>query len=246
MSSAVPVEPIVSSLVSRSSNVRDAGGVPGDADADLVVGAADPGELGGVVLRALVAEQRLERDAAAGGAERGAVARRGLVEPVGEPQPAGALHVLGHHRRVARDVLAQVAGEKPRIEVVAAARAVGDVEVDRLAPVEFGRASGRSRSMTGKHRRSVAAVSARNSDACAIRVACSTIGPMGACPARFREPAVARDRQPSNRARERAGATLRAPAQSRYDQTGSPVSSVRGGPVRPRRPAQEDIGNDRT
>ena len=51
-------------------------GVPGDADADLVVGAADPGVLGGVELRRLVAEQRIEAGAAADGAERGAVLRR--------------------------------------------------------------------------------------------------------------------------------------------------------------------------
>ena len=80
----------------------DAAGVPGDADADFVVGAADPGELGGVELRGLVAEQRIEAGAAADDAERRAVLRADVVEPVGEPQAAGALHVLRHDRRDCR------------------------------------------------------------------------------------------------------------------------------------------------
>src|SRR5215216_910144 len=42
----------------------DAGRVPGDADADLVVGRTDPTELRRVELRALAAEQLVEPDAA--------------------------------------------------------------------------------------------------------------------------------------------------------------------------------------
>ena len=42
---------------------------------------------------ALADQQRIERDAASDGAERGAVLRRDAIEPVGEPQAAGALHV---------------------------------------------------------------------------------------------------------------------------------------------------------
>src|SRR5262249_12900033 len=59
-----------------------------------------------------------------------------------EPQAAGALHVLHHDRRVARDVLAQVPSDGPRIEVVAAADAVADVEVEGTAFVEVPRALG--------------------------------------------------------------------------------------------------------
>src|SRR6185369_17734427 len=73
----------------------DAAALPGHADAYLVVGAADPGELVGLELRALGAEQRIEAGAAPDGADRGAVLRRHVVEPVGEPQAAGALRVLG-------------------------------------------------------------------------------------------------------------------------------------------------------
>jgi hypothetical protein len=49
---------------------------------------------------------------------------------------------LRHHRRVAGDVLAEVASEEARVEVIAATHAVGDVELDGLAFVEF---SGRLR-----------------------------------------------------------------------------------------------------
>src|ERR1051326_1366199 len=48
----------------------DAGGAPGDAERDLVVGAADPIELGGVELRGLVAQERIETSAAAEDAKR--------------------------------------------------------------------------------------------------------------------------------------------------------------------------------
>ena len=113
---------------------------PGDADADLVVGAADPVELGRVELRALVAEQRIEAGAAADDAEGRAVLGADIVEPVGEPQAAGALHVLRHDVRIAGNVLAHVAREHARIEVVAAADAVADIEIDGLALVEVGHA----------------------------------------------------------------------------------------------------------
>src|SRR5262245_16414971 len=67
--------------------------VPGHAHADLVVGAADPGELRRFVLRGLVAQQRIERHAAAGGAERGAILRGNAVEIVRQPQAPRTLHV---------------------------------------------------------------------------------------------------------------------------------------------------------
>ena len=69
MSAAALVPPTISSLVSRSSNLVMPVRVPGDADAHLVVGAADPGELGAVELRLLGAEQRIEAGAAADDAE---------------------------------------------------------------------------------------------------------------------------------------------------------------------------------
>ena len=116
--------------------------LPGHADAHLVVGAADPGELRGVELGALVAEQRIEGDAAADRAHLGAVLGGGVVEPVGEAKRAGALHVLGHHGRGRRDVAAKEAGDHARIDVVAASDAVADLHIDVAALVEGGRILG--------------------------------------------------------------------------------------------------------
>src|SRR6185436_8230405 len=109
----------------------DAGLAPCGADAHLIVGAADPAEIGALELRALLAEKRLEGDGAADGAEGAAVARRCLREPVGEAQAAGAFHVARNDGRIARQVPAHVPSEQPRVDVVAAAYAVADVEVDR-------------------------------------------------------------------------------------------------------------------
>ena len=117
----------------------DAAALPGDADADLVVGAADPGELVGLELRALGPQQRIEGGAAADGGDGRAVLRADIVDPVGEPQAAGTFHVLRDDGRVARDVLAEVAGNDARIEIVGAADAVADIEIDVLALVEFRR-----------------------------------------------------------------------------------------------------------
>src|SRR5262245_1160956 len=72
----------------------DAGAVPRDADADLIVGAADPGVFGGVELRTLVSEQRIKASAAPDHPERAAILGPDLVEPVGKPKTPGAVHVL--------------------------------------------------------------------------------------------------------------------------------------------------------
>ena len=115
----------------------DAAALPGDADADLVVGAANPGELVGLELRALGPQQRIEGGAAADGGDRRAVLRADIVDPVGEAQAAGTFHVLGDDGRVARDVLAEVAGDDAGVEIIGAADAVADIEIDVLALVEF-------------------------------------------------------------------------------------------------------------
>ncbi len=120
-------------LVQDIVECREARGVPGDAHAHLVIGAADPVELGAVELRAGLPEQRIERGAAADSAEHAAVPRRGGGEPVGETDARRALHVLRHHRGVAGKVLAEVARQQTGIEVVAAADAVAGVDVDGLA-----------------------------------------------------------------------------------------------------------------
>ena len=64
------------------------------ADGGVAAGTAEIVELQRVELRALPAEQRLERDAAVDHADHGAVLGRGVVEPVDDQEPAGARHVL--------------------------------------------------------------------------------------------------------------------------------------------------------
>jgi len=118
----------------------DAGGSQRDADADLVIGAADPGEFRGVVSRARFAEQRIERGAPAGGANHAAVARRSTVEIIGQPQAAGAFHVLRHDGGIARDVAAEMARDQPGVKVITTADAVADLQIERFSPVEIGRA----------------------------------------------------------------------------------------------------------
>ena len=133
MSSAAPVEPIVSGFSNSSSNF-----VNPDADAHFIIGAADPGEFRGVESRAGFAKERIERGAAAGRADDGAVIRRSGVKIIGEPQAAGAFHILRHDGRIAGDVAAEPARDQARIKIVAAADAVADVEIDRFAAIEIG------------------------------------------------------------------------------------------------------------
>src|SRR5437763_15948716 len=116
---------------------RDSGLAPRRAHAHLVVRAAEPAEFRGLELRALGAEQRIERDAAADGAEYRAVLRRRLVQPVRKSQASRAFHVLRHDHRIAGKLLSHVASEEPGIDIVAAAHAVADVELDHLAFVEL-------------------------------------------------------------------------------------------------------------
>src|SRR5712672_1998367 len=99
---------------------RNADGVPGNAHADLVIGAADSVEFRSVKLVARLSKQRIDRGASADGAERRAVLGGDVVEPVGETDAGRAFHVLRHYGRIAGQVLADVAGQEPRVEVVAA------------------------------------------------------------------------------------------------------------------------------
>ena len=121
--------------------------LPRDANADVVVGAAEPGEVGALESGLPDPEQRIEAGAAADDAEGGAVFRGDLGQPVGEPQAAGAFHVLGDDRRIAGNMAADEASHHAPIGVIAAAGAIADVERHRLAFVEIGRRlrAGRSR-----------------------------------------------------------------------------------------------------
>ena len=112
--------------------------VPGRAQRNLVGAAAEPGELGRIELHPGGADQRLDREAAAEGAEHRAVFRGHVVDVVGGVQAAGAGEVLDDEVRVAGKVPAHVAAERARIEVIAAAGGVADDDGDVLALVELG------------------------------------------------------------------------------------------------------------
>ena len=77
-------------------------------------------------------EQRIVPWCAAG-ADNGAVLRRRRSRVVARPAGAGARHVLRHDGRMAGDVLADMARDRRRIEVVAAADREADQEGDSLA-----------------------------------------------------------------------------------------------------------------
>ena len=86
-------------------------GVPQGAGRVFDIGGADPVELAGIELGVLVAEERLDRDGAAGDRECGAVARRGVVDVIGRHQSARAGHVLHDQIRTAGKVASHVTGE---------------------------------------------------------------------------------------------------------------------------------------
>src|SRR6185503_16360365 len=112
-------------------------GVPQEHDVDERVDAADPIEFGGLEAHALGAELLVERRGRRADADYRAVLRRDAVD-VGERQEgAGARPVLRHDAGIAGDVLAEMAGEEARVEVVAAGRRIADGELDLLAFVEW-------------------------------------------------------------------------------------------------------------
>ena len=90
-----------------------------------------------VVGRLRIAEQRLQHDAAADDAERGAVLRRGVVEVDGRNEAAGARHIAHDHAGIAGEVLAEMAREQPRGRVIGAAGGEADDDGDLLALVEI-------------------------------------------------------------------------------------------------------------
>src|SRR5262249_56402505 len=85
-------------------------------------------------------EQGIETGAAADYPEGGAVLGCDVVKPVGEHEAAGARHVLRNDGRIAWDEAPHVASQRTGIDIVSAARAVADVEIEALAPVELRRA----------------------------------------------------------------------------------------------------------
>ena len=107
-------------------------GVPGQHQAHVRGEAADPVELQRLVLDAGDVEQRLHREPAREHAERGAVLRRLVEDEVRRPQAAGAGHVLHDDVGIAGQVLAEMAREVARIDVVGRARRIADHHRDLL------------------------------------------------------------------------------------------------------------------
>jgi hypothetical protein len=108
-------------------------------------------ELAGIELHARQSYRLQRRERVLDHPDGGAVARRDGGEIVGHLQPAGAGHVLRHHGRIARDMLADMPRHEPGPQVVLAAHADADQNVDRLAAIEIGNRSGaRRRSEAGE------------------------------------------------------------------------------------------------
>ena len=101
---------------------------------------ADPGDLGEIEFDFRPADQLIEINRRQDGAEGETVRFGDVVEIIGRDDRRGARHVLHEDRRIARNVLAVVAGQDPRPQIVAATGGRTDDDPDRLALVE--RASG--------------------------------------------------------------------------------------------------------
>ena len=111
--------------------------MPGVGQFDHRRGATDPVELARIVLHAgrikrLLDRQHLRRDG-----DRGAVARRLVVEPAGHVEPTCSRHIDRYDRRIAGNVAAQIPRDEAAIEIVAAAHGIADVEIDRVVSVEI-------------------------------------------------------------------------------------------------------------
>jgi hypothetical protein len=129
--------------------------VPGDGRVVLGARVADVDELGGVELQ-LLAHGLGEGEGLVGGGQDRAVLWGDGVDPGGGDPAGGARHVARHDGRLARDVLAHVAGDEARVGIVAAPGRVADHEADRLALVELldrlraGRAGEKQRRAAGQ------------------------------------------------------------------------------------------------
>ena len=117
----------------------DLGGLVGAADARAGIGGADIDHLGGIELRVrLVVEQRPDDGARHQRSERRAVLGRHIADEDRRAAAAGARHVLDHDGGIARNMPAQIAGDRAGIDVIAAAHVRPDLEIDGLAGIEIG------------------------------------------------------------------------------------------------------------
>ena len=109
--------------------------VPHEGDVGLAVGAAEPDQLRGVELRARHQERR-GRDAVDRDADDGAVLGPLREELVGHHHAAGGRLVLHDDNWIAGDMIADVARDNAREQVVAAACGRADHKAQLLAFVE--------------------------------------------------------------------------------------------------------------
>ncbi len=133
-----PVSPRISCVSRSCVDVLHLGGGVGDADVVLAGRAAEPRHLGRIEPRARRIAQRPERGIAGDDREHRAVLWRGAVDVARRDVAAGARHVLRHHRRIAGQVLADVAGDGAAPQVVAATRPEADDQRDILADERLG------------------------------------------------------------------------------------------------------------
>ena len=128
--------------VARLPQVGDPFGVEARIDPEHIgvvcVGrhAAEPAHLQRIESRIGIALNGKLRRPALEDRNRHAVLLGVCVEAVGEHEP-GALHVLDHDRRLARNMAAEMARHKPRHQIVAAARHARHQEIDCTAFVEL-------------------------------------------------------------------------------------------------------------
>ena len=140
-----PDAPIMVSRVRRSSSGKNRHRFPDQHHGGLDARRAEPVELPRIEPRLRRAEQRLERRIVLHEADHRAVALGGGIEIIGRGEPAGARHVAHDDGRMAGNVRADMAGNRPRQGVVAAGRAGGDDQRHRAAAVEIGDRIGRRR-----------------------------------------------------------------------------------------------------
>src|SRR5918996_2899287 len=86
----------------------------------------------GIELDGWISQKLLQEKTAENMADREPVRFGGVVNMIRCNHASGAGHVLNHDSRITGNVLSQVTGDYPRIEIVTAARREPDDESDRF------------------------------------------------------------------------------------------------------------------
>src|SRR5262249_32900836 len=107
----------------------EGGGLRSQADGGLGGGRADPVESSGVVFGRHPSDHWIDDDISSEQTDLRAVARRDIEEMVGCPDAACARHISDDDVRMAGNVLAEMAGDQPRVKIGAAARIEADDKI---------------------------------------------------------------------------------------------------------------------